>query len=284
MADIASLKSLVKRHLPSSVWVRLQLVRRRARAARFRRRVVTHQYGRSPLTLSLEDPTGAAWYDRDWPQSSELDLLTANRLVSGARVFDLGAHQGVIALMLAAIVGPEGLVIAVEPDASNVAVAERNRRLNHAENVVILHAAVAETSGSILFDTVEAHLSPRTVTANTKVVSAVTIDELTARFGVPDVVYVDIEGFEGRALNGAARTIAETPDWFIEVHAPASLARFESSVDDILGRFRVNGYDLMGASSNNEPFESLEAQPSVLFGERFFLFARRALSREPSQK
>ena len=240
-------------------------------------------YGRSELTLSLEDPTGAAWYDRDWPQSSELELLSANRLVKGARVFDLGAHQGVIALMLAGVVGSEGLVIAVEADAANVAIAERNRSLNHADNVVIVHAAVAEVTGSILFDTVEAHLSPDAVTLNTKVVPAWTIDGLAARFGVPDVVYMDIEGFEGRALKGAALTIAKRPDWYIEVHAPAALARFESSVDDILGCFPANGYELFAASSNNDSFERLGRDSSALPGQRFFLFARSTLRRERTQ-
>jgi hypothetical protein len=73
----------------------------RRRVARYRNRVVHHRYGGHELAISLEDPVADEWYDHDWPLPHELARLRASRLVPGARVFEIGAHQGIVALMLA---------------------------------------------------------------------------------------------------------------------------------------------------------------------------------------
>ncbi len=57
------------------------------------------------MTVSLEDGLAQGWYDYDWPEVPEITLLGKNSLKPGAKVFDIGAHQGVVALMLAKIVG-----------------------------------------------------------------------------------------------------------------------------------------------------------------------------------
>src|SRR5947209_4100963 len=67
------------------------------------------------------------------------------------RVFDLGAHQGVIARMIAAQVRPGGRVLAVEAEPHNAKVARRNAELNDAENLLVVHAAGAERSGTLSF-------------------------------------------------------------------------------------------------------------------------------------
>ena len=63
---------------------------------------------------------GAGWYDHDWPELPEIALLKQHGLRPGARVFDIGAHQGVVALMLSKTVGPEGFVLAVEASAGKL--------------------------------------------------------------------------------------------------------------------------------------------------------------------
>jgi hypothetical protein len=39
-------------------------------------------------------------------------------------------------------------------------------------------------------------------------VPALTVDVMCDRYGVPDLVFLDVEGFEWRALAGASRTLA----------------------------------------------------------------------------
>ena len=115
----------------------------------FKARKVRHQYGPVRLTLHIGDPNGEAWYDEEWPDVPELKFLPRYQTRPGTTVFDLGAHQGVYALMLADAVGRRGRVIAVEANQFNVDYIKVNCRLNRVRNVTAVHAAVAELSPEV---------------------------------------------------------------------------------------------------------------------------------------
>ena len=102
-------------------------------------------------------------------------------------------------------------------------------------------------------------------------VPAVTIDELATRYGTPDVVVVDVEGFEGEVLAGAARTIAGGRTTFlVEVHVGWGLDRPPA---EILAFFD-DGYRLLvgPAEGDTDRFVVYEAGAARL-DERFFLIA-----------
>src|SRR5262245_12904136 len=101
--------------LPPAVAGQLRAWRIRQLVRTFPARVVEHNYGGGPLKVYICDPLSRGWYDRDWAEMPEITALRQRQLKSGARVFDLGAHQGVVALMLAREVGPLGQVVTVEP-------------------------------------------------------------------------------------------------------------------------------------------------------------------------
>jgi FkbM family methyltransferase len=220
--------------------------------------------------VQLEDALGASWYDKDWPPPAELELLRRSRLKPGARVFDLGAHHGVVALVLAAEVGAGGRVLAVEAGAYEARLAERNRTLNGAANVDVLHAAVAERSGTLRFG-VDGEVAAGE--SGAVEVPAFSIDDLAARHGDPDVLYIDVEGFECQALRGARRTLAGRPDCFVEIHHPRQLARYGGSQAEILELIPESAYERFFARSQDEPFQRLE-DGSQLPSQRCFLVAR----------
>src|SRR4051812_12754503 len=87
--------------LPESLYVR----GRKALVSRlingYETRTVSHVYCGFPLQVSLEDRVAEEWYDSDWPGSRELSKLAPR---PGQVVFDLGAHQAVVALILARMV------------------------------------------------------------------------------------------------------------------------------------------------------------------------------------
>jgi FkbM family methyltransferase len=200
--------------------------------------IVTHHYAGYELSLSLEDPLAEGWYDRDWPGLPELDLLSTSLLTPGARVFDLGAHQCVIAMVLARIVGDQGSVVAVEAERHNHAVAGRNVALNAITNIEVLHAAATATEEPVRF---AEGLNGRVVDGDSAVssrVPGVTVDGLARRYGKPDVVFIDVEGHELEVLHGAARCLAAAEtDFFVEVHIGHGLEKRGASVADILESF-----------------------------------------------
>jgi hypothetical protein len=112
---------------------------------------VKHTYGGHEFEVHIADPLARGWYDHDWDRLGEIDMLGANGLRGDCRVFDLGAHQNVVAMMWAKEVGPSGTVISVEASRHNVEVGQRNVSLNGFTNIITLHAVVAETEGEVPF-------------------------------------------------------------------------------------------------------------------------------------
>lgn len=218
-----------------------------------------------------------AWYDRDLPELNEIALLKCGRLRPGAKVFDLGAHQGVFALMMARIVGVRGMVVAVEANWHNAAIARENRDLNEAAQLVVVEAAAAERSGTLFFNgEANGSVELRTEQWRRWPVPCLSVDDLTSRYGVPDVLFIDVEGFEMKVLEGAAETIKHRPDCFVEVHVGCGLESYGFSAEAVVSFFRTGDYKLFVAEQDEEsfskPFRVLEPG-GALPAQRFFLVA-----------
>jgi FkbM family methyltransferase len=268
-----TLKTTLRRHIHPRVWSAMRSLRRSSAIALFRRRDVTHAYGATRLTIHLSDPVARDWYDHDWQLLPEIELLSRGKLRPGATVFDLGAHQGVVALMLAAAVRPEGSVIAVEPDPHNAAAGEKNCALNHGDDVRFVRAAVASRPGVVRFSRdFNGKILLGSSQDRGEEIRAVTIDCLAAEYGSPDVLFVDIEGAECEAFEGAAHTMRSTPDCFVEVHAGCGLEALGGSVEQLLGFFSPTDYDFFAKSEADAEFVPLSTS-SPARSERFYLVA-----------
>ncbi len=202
MGDGVSLAIQAKRELvrapPHPVY---RMYRRRRVAwqvANFGSSTVEDTYAGHRLRILVADPLGEGWYDHDWQGLPELDELSrVGALRPGATVFDNVPHQGVVALVLASEVGESGRVIAVEAEPHNAEVGSR---------------------------------------VGNFVVVATTIDELASSHGTPDLVFLDIEDFEGKALDGAEAVLeAGRTTFFVEVHVGQLV---DADARGILDRFR----------------------------------------------
>ena len=254
--------------LPTPVLGKLRFVRDQLAMRSFRPKVVEHSYGGFDLCVNLADSMSARWYDHDSPELPEITYFKNRRLKVGARVFDLGAHQGVVALQFARIVGPSGRVIAVEGGRRNFDLAQENKRLNKAENLSMLHAVVASEDG--LPVSFSSDINGCVSSSGTPVISR-SIDALTFEYGTPDVVIVDLEGYECRALEGATQTLKAGADWCVEVHAGCGLESFGGSAQQVVQVFREYGYDLRCYTEERDEIQALSTIPTW----RFFLIAIR---------
>lgn len=276
MTDIARAAA---RHLPAPLYRVVRQIRIRQAIRGYTKRVVTHSYGHGVvLTISLQDPLAEGWYDhddrRDW---SELEAARAHGLTTGARVFDIGAHQGVVALVLADIVGPDGKVVAVEAERHNARVAGGNVQLNGAAPVTVVQAACAAQSGVVRFqEGLNGHISAGRL--GTKRTRAVTIDEHSDLYGHPDLVYQDIEGYETQALKGATKTLVGGVTFLIEIHGSGQLQAAGGTVGEIVALLHSHGYELHQVGENDarlgRPLRPL-ADAGAPDGERFLLLAWR---------
>lgn len=262
-------KYVAKKVIPPRLWSYLRRYFLAARVTLFRNRTVSHVYGGHTLTLELSDPLAEGWYDRSWDPLPEIEELKGRgRLGHGSTVFDLGAHQGLVALMFAREVGASGRVIAVEAEAHNVRAAKRNRALNDASNLEIVHAAASERVGTVRF---EGSFNGYVAEIGGVEVPAVTIDELASRFGVPDVALVDVEGFELPVLRGATETIGRGQTAFIvEVHSSATRVGSIAEIVAMLEDYELR--EAPGAPQDSQSYRFGELTPGER-EDRFFLLA-----------
>ena len=257
-------------------WHRHRLVERAGHT------IVTHSYGGHQLKVVLADPLSRGWYDRDWPMLPELRQLKRSRLRPGARVFNLGAHQAVVALMLAREVGSTGQVIAVEPVPHNAKTAAANRELNAAPQLIILQAAVAERGTIALRHGLQAQIATDLLADHRDqfLAETVTVDGLAEQYGTPDVVFIDVEGAEQLALAGSTAVLAAGADFFVEMHIGCGLETLGGSAALVVAHFPADRYTLLIRAENDETFQPF-VHDHVLLRDRCFLLALSATASAP---
>jgi len=129
-------------------------------------------------------------------------------------VFDIGANLGLVSIILAKRF-PKRPVYSFEPNPSTFRALKNNLRLNNIINAECFEMAVYDKNGPILFDA-----DPRSRATNkiveragdhSKQVRAITIDSFLERHGINSIALlkIDVEGFEEKVLEGAARALGE---------------------------------------------------------------------------
>jgi FkbM family methyltransferase len=271
-----TLKRRLRSAVPSPLWAIMRRAKVHLAHKRFNCRTATHTYHGQVLKVEIADGVAEGWYDHDWPEQAELSVLQQSKLKPGAVVYDCGAHQCVVALMLAGIVGPTGRVIAVEANAYDAEIGNRNVAQNQSGRapVEVLHAAIAAHDGTLRFngDPNKQAAAGKNARVPTSSVRALTLNSLSRQYPLPDVVFIDIEGAETLALAACEDLFRDghRPAWFVEVHSEHGLEQLGGSVEQILGFFRTHSYQLHWADPTEGRFRPIGAEEPR---GRFYLVA-----------
>ncbi len=266
---MSGLKALIRQKIPRA-YNQLRSLKFLFQTKLFKDFTAVHSFGGLKLKVHITDTVARDWYDHDWQPLAEIELLKKYRLQPGAIVFDIGAHQNIVAMMLAHEAGQGGKVIAVEGCRHNYEIGAKNLASNGFSNVVSVHSAVADREGELLFsEGLNGSVSLNASEFKSSIVTAVTIDGLARDFGWPDLVFLDVEGHEIAALQGATKTRDTNATWFIEVHGDETLAKYGSQNSDVL-RFFPTDSEFYFRVDETLPFERL-SEPSSLPKSRFFL-------------
>jgi len=236
----------------------------------FKRRIVTHTYAGENLSIYLDNPASESWYDSDWKRL-EINFLKNHLNLRGTTIFNIGAHEGIVALIFSKIATDKGKVIAVEMDTKHTKVANINRKLNIAKNLQIVNAAISNKSGTVEYAKDQIMESSHSFIKS--LIKSITIDELTNLYGAPDLIYVDIEGFEYNALLGATCTLKKNPAFCIEVHSNHGLESYKGSVNGVIRFFPKRKYKLYMAKAVHECKFSEFNFRNKITQDRFYLIA-----------
>jgi FkbM family methyltransferase len=142
----------------------------------------------------------------------------------GAVVYDVGANIGATALLAARIVGPQGRVIAIEPQPECAAAVRASAQLNGFGWLDVVEAAAAASTGRAELIVVSdalwtrlAEVGDHGLEERRETVATIALDDLDAP--PPDVVKIDVEGAELEVVAGMRRLLAEArPLVICEMH------------------------------------------------------------------
>lgn len=145
---------------------------------------------------------------------------------------DVGAHIGLYTMRAAREVGPRGKVIAVEPDPQSCRLLRDNIALNHLDNVVVVNAALCDSSGQMTFYACTDpslsgfELQPNARLREVRTVNAMTLDDLLQSYGVDQANWIklDVEGAEIRVLQGGKDMLANAKNLHIIVESSTNQA------------------------------------------------------------
>lgn len=163
----------------------------------------------------------------------------------GMTVWDVGANVGFYTLAFSSRVGAKGLVVAIEPLGSNVAILQKHIEINDLRNVMVIQAAVSREVGLASFSVGESNSVGKIITSegNYKI-PTLPLDLVAQSLGPPDLVKLDIEGAEAAALQGAEDMLSTTkPELWIALHGlPAA-----EGVHQTLAAYGYKSYDVSGS-------------------------------------
>ena len=182
---------------------------------------------------------------------SEETRLVMDRLAPGDRVVDVGANIGWYTVLASRAIGPEGEVIAFEPDPTNFALLKKNVEANGCQNVRLEQKALSNEPGSItlyLHDRNKGmHSMLQTDEAEQAVeVEAVRLDDFLVGDSRPiDLAKIDVEGAEGLVLDGMRQTMKANPgmDLLLEF-APSRLSATGYDPESLLQELADAGFSI----------------------------------------
>ncbi len=179
----------------------------------------------------------------------ELNLrkLFNNILKPGMITYDIGANIGIFSLLFIDKVGPDGGAYAFEPEENNYACLVKTKNFNKMSNLYINPVCVAESSGAKLFDRRGGASSGRIVETdnidkrhNFSLKASVSIDDFIFKENnpAPDLVKIDVEGNEYRAINGMMKTLEKYKPYIVcELHKDLC-----PKIDEIFLKLNMFGY------------------------------------------
>jgi len=124
----------------------------------------------------------------------------------GDWVFDIGGCFGETSFWFSRLVGENGKIFCFEPVPENYKVLEENLRTNRVENIVPVQMAVGDFTGEVQ---IFGEGGSAAISETGSIVPCITIDEFVSRLRVEkvDMIKMDIEGSELKAIKGAAETL-----------------------------------------------------------------------------
>jgi len=216
------------------------------------------------------------WH-RNWYQvfqkgyhEQDVEKFITGLLQPGDVVFDVGAQIGMFTAIASQLIGPDGRLIAFEPDEKNHRDLQSTRQRNKLDNVSIINAGLSDSIGEATFHRPDGAWGSfmdsgngagaritrdffQNTTIRTFTIQTTTIDHVVAERELErlDLIKIDVDGPEVTILRGAEQTL-RTLKPVVMVEASRFYQEHGTSVDELFSILQRNGYEIYGTIRNGE--------------------------------
>ena len=201
-------------------------------------------------------------------------------------IVDVGANVGYVTLLAAAAVGPEGLVVSVEPHPANVRLLRANAARHDHGNVRVVEAAAWSRAGELELTECASNTGDHRIGALAaeralRRVPAVRLDELLGDAARLDVIKLDTQATEHVVLEGARELLERFSPLIFAEYWPQGIREHGDDPLAVLRGYRALGYSLevveegLGDGASDERImRAVDARPAPFGG--FATLALRA--------
>ncbi len=160
--------------------------------------------------------------------ASSDDLAVGKHVVVMA-VVDIGANIGYLTMLLASLVAPSGLVVAVEPNPENIKLLEASRRVNGFDHVLVIQAAAGRRTALLALNASYSNGMTGELPSDldaifaSRPVPCFALDAILPKDRPINLVKIDTEGAELNALIGLSETIDRDRPVIVSEFSPGAL-------------------------------------------------------------
>lgn len=180
----------------------------------------------------------------------------------GMTVLDVGGNLGLYTLLLSRLVGPAGRVVTFEPDPDLFALLRRNCELNGCTNVEAHNLALGRRRDRLVLRKMILNSGDNTLGSGGSglfrrevEIEVVALDEFLPALR-PDLVKIDVQGWELEVLRGMERTLAANPQAALHLeYWPEGFRRAGYAAEELVTFLHERHYRLHLAGSS-KPLDS----------------------------
>lgn len=203
--------------------------------------------------FSVRIPTRYYKYFEDDYELNNINFIN-NYVPNSSVIIDIGAHIGLLSIILGKKAGAKGKVYAFEPTLSTYQILKETIRINGMNDRVIpMNAAVAGEDGKAVFYVTDIKAHNSNSLANNRrnygnergvEVEVVSVDSFATKRKIDkvDFIKIDAEGAEYGVLKGASKVIEkDRPHMLLALH-PNSITNFGDNLSDIWDFVKSRNY------------------------------------------
>jgi FkbM family methyltransferase len=203
------------------------------------------------LAMNRQDPVVCGALSMGCYERFELAVFES-LLAPGMTVVDVGANIGLYSAVAAKHVGPAGRVISIEPAPENCRILESTLRLNDFRQVTVVRKAVTDESGEGSLYLCEDNKGDHRIFSLDRQrkrlpIEVSTLDAILRDCAVSkvDVLKVDIQGSEARALKGMTQTLTANEHIRVIMELwPWGIAQAGGDANEALASIRDLGFEI----------------------------------------